>query len=81
MSGQETDADRAAHEMAIEQWRIKRLIKSLDRAKGNGTSMITLIIPPGDDINRHTQLLTNEASTASRIKVLICLILICLNIY
>jgi len=55
-------------ETAIEQWKIKRLIKSLDRAKGNGTSMITLIIPPGDDINRHTQLLVNEASTASRIK-------------
>ena len=30
--------------------------------------MITLIIPPGDDINRYTTMLVGEASTASRIK-------------
>jgi len=55
-------------ETAIHQWKIKRLIKTLDAARGNGTSMITLIIPPGDDINRYSQMLVNEASTASRIK-------------
>jgi len=55
-------------ESAIHQWKIKRLIKTLDAARGNGTSMITLIIPPGDDINRYSQMLVNEASTASRIK-------------
>ncbi|CAD7936665.1 unnamed protein product [Amoebophrya sp. A120] len=62
-----TDQD-AMHETAIHQWKIKRLVKTLDNARGNGTSMITLIIPPGDDINRHGQMLVNEASTASRIK-------------
>lgn len=60
--------DAAAAEQAIKQWQIKRLIKSLDAAKGNGTSMITLIIPPNDDINRYTSMLVSEASTASRIK-------------
>jgi len=30
----------------IEMYKIKRLIKSLDAARGNGTSMVTLIIPP-----------------------------------
>ena len=62
------DQDKLA-ETAIAQWKIKRLIKTLDNARGNGTSMITLIIPPGDDINRYGQMLVNEASTASRIKV------------
>ena len=27
---------------------VKKLIKSLEAARGNGTSMISLIIPPGD---------------------------------
>lgn len=55
-------------EVAISQWKIKRLIKHLDSAKGNGTSMITLIIPPGDDVNRSNKMLVGEASTASNIK-------------
>lgn len=29
----------------IEMWKVKRLIKSLEAARGNGTSMISLIIP------------------------------------
>lgn len=29
----------------VEMWKIKRLIKSLEAARGNGTSMISLIIP------------------------------------
>jgi peptide chain release factor subunit 1 len=29
----------------IEMWKIKKLIKSLEAARGNGTSMISLIIP------------------------------------
>lgn len=55
-------------EVAIQQFRIKRLIKSLDAAKGNGTSMITLIIPPNDDINRSGKMLVGEQSTAAQIK-------------
>jgi peptide chain release factor subunit 1 len=30
----------------IEIWKIKKVIKSLEAARGNGTSMISLILPP-----------------------------------
>jgi len=53
---------------AIEQWKIKRLIRNLEAAKGNGTSMITLIVPPKDDINRINSKLAEEYGTASCIK-------------
>jgi len=53
---------------AIEQWKLRRLIKQLTEAKGAGTSMISLIIPPKDDINRMNSLLTTEYGTASCIK-------------
>merc|ERR1719263_1094188 len=53
---------------AIEQWKMRRLIKSLNEAKGNGTSMISLIIPGKDDINRVNKMLTEEYGTASCIK-------------
>jgi len=53
---------------AIEQWKVRRLIKQLTSAKGAGTSMISLIIPPKDDINRINKMLTEEYGTASCIK-------------
>merc|ERR1712232_1210244 len=49
-------------------WKIKRLIKSLEAARGNGTSMISLIIPPKDQINRIAKMLGDEIGTASNIK-------------
>jgi peptide chain release factor subunit 1 len=52
----------------IEQWKIKKLIKQLDDARGNGTSMISLIIPPKDQISRVAKMLTDEEGTASNIK-------------
>ncbi|AFZ79791.1 eukaryotic peptide chain release factor, putative [Theileria equi strain WA] len=52
----------------IEQWKIKRLIQKLESAKGNGTSMISLIIRPKDDITRISKLLADEFGTASNIK-------------
>lgn len=53
---------------AIEQWKIRRLIKTLQAARGAGTSMISLIIPPKDDISRINKMLSEEYSTASCIK-------------
>eukprot|EP00933_Yihiella_yeosuensis_P039168 TRINITY_DN3311_c0_g2_i1.p1 TRINITY_DN3311_c0_g2~~TRINITY_DN3311_c0_g2_i1.p1 ORF type:complete len:450 (+),score=104.52 TRINITY_DN3311_c0_g2_i1:69-1418(+) len=53
---------------AIEQWKLRRLIKMLENARGAGTSMISLIIPPKDDINRANSMLTQEYGTASCIK-------------
>lgn len=52
----------------IERWKIKKLIKSLEAAKGNGTSMISLVIPPKDQIARIQTMLVEEAGTASNIK-------------
>ncbi|CAI0396294.1 unnamed protein product [Linum tenue] len=52
----------------IEIWKIKKLIKSLEAARGNGTSMISLVIPPRDQISRIAKMLGDEYGTASNIK-------------
>lgn len=62
-SNQETETDRN-----VEIWKIKKLIKSLQAARGNGTSMISLIIPPKDQISRIAKMLADEFGTASNIK-------------
>ena len=49
-------------------WKIKRLIKGLGAARGNGTSMISLIMPPKDQISRVQKMLGDEFGTASNIK-------------
>merc|ERR1719335_244100 len=61
-------AEASDDEKAIEQWKIRRLIKSLEAARGNGTSMISLILPPKDDIARANKMLADEFGTASNIK-------------
>ncbi|CAL1703401.1 unnamed protein product [Somion occarium] len=55
-------------EQNIQMWKVKKLIKSLDAARGAGTSMISLIIPPKDQISRVSAMLTQEYGTASNIK-------------
>jgi len=52
----------------VEIFKIKRLIKSLENARGNGTSMISLILPPKSDIAKTNQMLQLEYGTASNIK-------------
>jgi len=52
----------------IEMWKIKRLIKGLEAARGNGTSMISLVMPPRDQISRVAKMLGDEFGTASNIK-------------
>lgn len=52
----------------VQMWKIKKLIKSLEAARGNGTSMISLIIPPKDQISRGAKMLADEFGTASNIK-------------
>lgn len=59
--GQETDKN-------IEIWKIKKQIKELEAARGNGTSMISLIIPPRDQISRDSKMLGEEIGNASNIK-------------
>jgi len=63
MSAPSGEADQS-----IEIWKIKRLVKGLEAARGNGTSMISLIIPPKDQISRVSKMLAEELGTASNIK-------------
>ncbi|KAF2863505.1 peptide chain release factor eRF/aRF subunit 1 [Piedraia hortae CBS 480.64] len=60
---QANDADKN-----IEMWKVKKLIKRLEAARGNGTSMISLIIPPKDQVSRINKMLAEEYGTASNIK-------------
>jgi peptide chain release factor subunit 1 len=64
MSGAATDEGDAN----IEIWKIKKLIKSLEAARGNGTSMISLILPPKSQISMAAKMLADEYGTASNIK-------------
>ncbi|KPI37741.1 Eukaryotic peptide chain release factor subunit 1 [Cyphellophora attinorum] len=52
----------------IEMWKIKKLVKKLESARGNGTSMISLIIPPKSQISQVAKMLAEEQGTASNIK-------------
>lgn len=56
------------HSLEVERWRAKKLLKYLQGARGNGTSMISLILPPKDQISRASKMLTDEYGTASNIK-------------
>ena len=70
MADDEALARQAAldQEKAVEQFKIKKLIKSLHEARGAGTSMISLVIPPRDQIARVSKMLADEYGTASNIK-------------
>ncbi|KAH3901045.1 Eukaryotic peptide chain release factor subunit 1 [Saccharomycodes ludwigii] len=59
----ETDAEKN-----IEIWKVKKLIKFLENARGNGTSMISLVLPPKSQISFAQRTLTDEYGTASNIK-------------
>ncbi|EFA85641.1 eukaryotic translation termination factor 1 [Heterostelium album PN500] len=65
MSGNPEDQEL---DKQVEQWKIKKLIKNLEAARGNGTSMISLIIRPGDQITKVSKMLAEEFGTASNIK-------------
>ncbi|XP_052771840.1 eukaryotic peptide chain release factor subunit 1-like [Mya arenaria] len=52
----------------VELWRMRRLIQRLDAARGNGTSMISLVVPAGGQVVRATRLLEEEVGTAACIK-------------
>ena len=52
----------------IELWKIKKTVKMLAEAKGNGTSMISLIIPPDKSLSVVNTMLTTEYGTATNIK-------------
>jgi peptide chain release factor subunit 1 len=63
-----SDDANTSSDKNVEIWKVKKLIKSLQAARGNGTSMISLIIPPGDQVSRVSKMLADEYGTASNIK-------------
>ncbi|GAB7323127.1 hypothetical protein MBLNU13_g05632t1 [Cladosporium sp. NU13] len=67
-AAQEGGANGAEADKNIEIWKVKKLIKRLEAARGNGTSMISLIIPPKDQVSRAAKMLAEEFGTASNIK-------------
>ena len=44
----------------IEKFKIKKLVKYLNSAKGSGTSVITIYIPPGEQISKIQNMLLTE---------------------
>lgn len=63
-----SSAEDSAQEQQVEIWKVRRLIKSLQEARGNGTSMISLIIPPDKQLSQVQKMLSEEYGTASNIK-------------
>jgi len=64
-----TNANTTTNNKAnIDAWRQKRLVERLENAKGNGTSMITLLVPNDTQLIRLNKLITTELGTASCIK-------------
>jgi peptide chain release factor subunit 1 len=52
----------------IEKFKVKKLVKFLNTIKGSGTSVVTILIPPKEQISRVIAMLTNELGTCSCIK-------------
>ena len=52
----------------IQMWKFKKILQFLDNCNGNGTSLISLIINPNDQLYRFSKLITEEYSTATNIK-------------
>ena len=57
-------SDETSSDKNVEIWKVKKLIKQLQKARGNGTSMISLIIPPGDQVAQVSKMLADEYGTA-----------------
>lgn len=47
---------------------VERLLDSLDAANGDGTSMISLLVPSGGDLNKIKRQLTEEYTAATNVK-------------
>lgn len=58
----------AESDVNIDLWKTKRILSLLKSASGNGTSMVSLILPPGESIAKMSQKLTEEYGTATNIK-------------
>ncbi|KAK1365000.1 eukaryotic peptide chain release factor subunit 1-3-like [Heracleum sosnowskyi] len=52
----------------IELWKMKKRIKALEAARGSGTSMLSLLVPPRAHLSDVTKMLMHEHGTAKNIK-------------
>lgn len=52
----------------VNLWKTKRILTILREASGNGTSMVSIILRPGESISKMNQKLTEEYGTAGNIK-------------
>ncbi len=55
-------------DLKLQLWLQKKHLKKMENMRGNGTSLISLIIPPKGQIGKITQMLQKEYGTASNIK-------------
>jgi peptide chain release factor subunit 1 len=62
------DQDAKTNDEAVEQWKLKKLIRMLESVSGNGTSVISLIAPPKDQISRLSKMLLDESARATNIQ-------------
>ena len=62
------DHEMTDAEKNIERFKVKKLIRMLESARGMGTSVITVYIPPKDQVARVVSMLNIEFGTASNIK-------------
>lgn len=56
------------NEEEIKQWKMKKLIQFLEKARGSGSSVITLLLPPYEQVPKVSAMLHQEYGTASNIK-------------
>jgi peptide chain release factor subunit 1 len=62
------ESEDREEEEQLQMWKLKKQISMLENARGDGTSMITLIVPPNEQVSKVMSMLTNEYGTASNIK-------------
>ena len=60
--------EKEQYERNLEMFKLKKLIQDLDKMRGLGTSMITLIINYKDQINQFSKMITEEIGKATNIK-------------
>ncbi|ETO04699.1 eukaryotic release factor 1 [Reticulomyxa filosa] len=61
------DSNSSEHDTLVKQCKIKNLIKHLSQARGNRTSMISLVILPKDQISRVQKMLQDSINIKSRV--------------
>jgi peptide chain release factor subunit 1 len=62
------ESSTTSDDETMEQYKIKKIYERLSSYRGNGTSLITIMIPTCGDLNGMKRTLTDEVGTATNIK-------------